>query len=206
MGKHKHTIDVGNPEIFKHYCKVTGNPHNLTQGKYFEIFDMYIDYVKHLMVYNSFKFTMPYRLGTVAIYGYKVKIKLMPDGSLDKRNLRIDWNATKKYWAEIYPNKTPQELKLIKNKPKLYHTNKHSDGKRYRIQWIRTTATFRFKMHYNVKPLRQFVRFIAHAIIHDKRLDFNQFDPGIIDYTLIRKSTQEKMKERERELCGMESM
>lgn len=206
MGKHKHTIDIGNADIYKYYCKRTGNPHNLTQRKYFEIFKVYIDYVKELMVYNSFKFTMPNRLGVLSIYGYKVKLKLTPEGELDKRNLRVDWYNTKKYWAELYPGKTPQELKEIKDKPKLFYTNKHSDGKRYRIHWNKVTAIFKHKRTYKTSPVRQFVRYIAKAIIQDNRLDFNQFDPGTINYTMIRKSTQRRMEERDRELCGMESM
>lgn len=206
MGKHAHTIDLGNSDIFKYYCKETGNPHKLKQTKYFEIFEEYIDYIKYLMVYNSFKFTMPYRLGVLSIYGYKVKIKLNPDGSLDKRNLRVDWHSSKKLWAEMYPGKTPEELKQIPNKIKLFYTNAHSDGKRYRIFWDRKTAVFKNKRLYCCTPVRQFTRFIAKAIIKDKRLDFNQFDPHNINYVMLRKSTQRRIEERNKELCGMESM
>jgi hypothetical protein len=201
MGKHKYTMDMGNTEIFAYYKRKTGNPHNLTQGKMMEIFDKYITYVRKLMIENSFKFRIPHRQGSLYFYKYKVKYKLTESGKLDKRNLRIDWFNTKKYWSELYPGKTPEELKLIKCKPRLYHLNNHTDGQRVRMHWSRTTAVFKNKMVYSVKPLRVFTRQLAKALKTNPAIDFSGFDAGTIDYATVRRINKIRMQS-----CGMENM
>ena len=194
----KYNIDVGNTEIFKYYCKETGNKYKLTQGKYFQIFKEYIDYVKELMMNNSFRYSMPGRLGYLYIYGYKVKYRLDEFGNLDKRCLRVDWDATKKYWKELYGDLTPAELKLITNKPKIYLLNKHSDGKRYRTQWNRTTAVFKNKRLYSIKGVRQYSRQLASVVKNNPNIDYTSFDTIGIDYSEVRKINKLRLEEREK--------
>lgn len=187
MGVHKYKIDYGNTDIFKYYKEKTGNPHKLTQKKYFDIFEEFITYVKELMLNNGFSYHMPARLGNLHFYKYKVKIRLNPDGSLDKRNLRVDWDATKKFWAELYPGKTIQELKEIKDKPRLFYMNKHTDGFRIRLKWDKTTAYYKYKSYYRLKLVRQFARQVAEVVKSNPNVDFMQFDPTGIDYKTIRR-------------------
>ena len=53
MGAHKYKIDYGNTDIFKYYKKKTGNPHKITQKKYFDIVNgKDADYEKHLTYIN----------------------------------------------------------------------------------------------------------------------------------------------------------
>jgi hypothetical protein len=200
MGKHKYKADKGNTDIYNYYKKRTGNPHNISQGKMMEIFDKYISYVRQLMIENSFKFRMP-GLGTLSFFKYKVKYRLTEEGNIDKRNLRVDWAATKKYWAELYPDKSYEEIVKIMNKPKLFHLNPHTEGNRVRLTWTRTTAIFKFKMAYSAKPLRVFTRELAKALKSNPNIDFAGFDPGLIDYSTVRKVTKERMQQ-----CGMGSM
>lgn len=179
MGPHKYKITYGNNEIFKYYVTKHGNPSGITKGKYFQIFKEYIAYVRHIMIHNSFTFHMPGKLGSLYFFKYKVKLKLTEDGKLDKRNLRVDWINTKKLWSEVYPGKTPAELKLIKNKPKLFHLNKHSDGFRIRCHWDKTTAVFRYKSIYKIKLLRVFSRELAKGMLTNPKIDFGTYDPSI---------------------------
>lgn len=193
----RHTIDLGNTEIFKYYCQKTGNPHNLTQKKYFEIFKEYIEYVKKMMMENSFRFAIPGRLGYLYIYGYKVKYKLDENGNLDKRSLRVDWDATKKYWKELYGDLTVAELKEIKGKPKIYLLNKHSSGKRFRTQWNKTTAIFNNKRLYSIKGVRQYSRQLAKTVKNNPNIDFTEFNVAGIDYAGIRRIDKIRLLERE---------
>jgi len=179
MGPHKYKINYGNVEIFKFYKDRYKNPAKLTKGKYFEIFKEYITYLREIMIYNSFTFHIPGKLGSLYFYKYKVKIKLTEDGKLDKRNLRVDWINTKQLWSELYPNKTASELKLIENKPRLFHLNKHSDGYRIRCHWDKSTAVFRHKHIYKLKLLRVFSRELAKGMLTNPNIDFGTYDPSI---------------------------
>ena len=178
----KYPIDYGNEDIFKYYIKKTGNPNNLKQKVFFQIFKEYIQYVRQLMIENAFQFTLPYNMGKFRLYKYKVKIKFDENGNLDKRNLRVDWDATKKYWAQLYPGKTMAELKLIDNKPKLYFTNKHTDGFRIRLRWFRGTALFKMKSIYTLKLLRVFSREIAKAVKENPHIDYLTFNADDLNF------------------------
>lgn len=178
----KHPIDYGNEDIFRYYVKKTGNPNNLKQGTFFKIFKEYIQYVRQLMIENAFQFTLPYNMGKFRLYKYKVKIRFDENGNLDKRNLRPDWDATKKYWTQLYPGKTMAELKLIPDKPKLYFTNKHTDGFRIRLRWFKGTALFKHKAIYRLKLLRVFAREIAKAVKENPHIDYLTFNADDINF------------------------
>lgn len=187
----RYPIDYGNTDIYNFYKKKLNNKVKVSQKVYFAIFDEYISYVKHLMIYNSFRYTLPYGWGSVHFYKYKVKFKLKEDGTLDRRNLRIDWGASKKLWAEMYPDKTPEELKLIEGKPRLTFLNKHSNGYRVRCRWDKTTVTIKHKIFYNVKMLRCFSRELAKGIKEHPEIDYMTFDTSGINYRKIRKIDQD---------------
>ena len=46
----------------------------------------------------------------------------------------VDWEATWKYWNEIYAGMTNKEIRNIKGKIPIYQTNEHSNG--YIMRWL----------------------------------------------------------------------
>lgn len=88
-----------------------------------------------LIIEEGVEFKMPVRLGSVRIRKYKKKIKLNPDGTIDKRNMSPNWFETKKLWADMYPGLSRQDLKQIRNKPIVYFLNEHTDGYKFILYW-----------------------------------------------------------------------
>jgi len=139
---HYHNID-----IYKAYCRHTGNPHKLSQLQYFRIFNEYIDYINLKIVTEGFLCSMPYRLGN--------------SDNIDKKGLRIDWNSTVKLWGDLYPNKPMSEIKLIKNKPLLYFINKNTDGYNLRFAWDKSSSNAVNQFMYRFKPVRNLARYLS---------------------------------------------
>jgi len=181
----KRNADYGSNDIYKYYCRKTKNPKKLTQTQYFEVFDEFMAHVKHLMMFNSFTFLMPHRLGGIRIFKYKPPLKLDDKGNLSKRNLRPDWKVTINYWKELYPDKTGEELKEIKGKPIIYHLNKHTDGYKTRFGWDKSTAIVKNIRGYSIQPLRCFLREIAKTIKENPKIDFGGLNYTGLDYNTI---------------------
>jgi len=110
-----------------------------------------------LIIEENEEFRMPSNLGTVRIRKYKKRIRVMPDGSLDVRNLSVDWEATKKLWLQEYPeyadeikSKYMPTLKNIKNKPIVYHLNQHTENYVARIFWNKIGCKVKNKNVYSI--------------------------------------------------------
>ena len=129
----KLVTDYGALDIYKYYCKKTGNPRNLTQAEYSAITKQFFAKIFDELIFKGREFTMPNRLGNLRVRKYKNRPKLDKNGKLDKRSLAPNWKATKQLWAEQYPGKTLQELKEIKHKQVIFYMNKHTDG--YAHKW-----------------------------------------------------------------------
>lgn len=52
---------------------------------------------------------------------------------------KTDWKGCYKLWAELYPQKTVEELKEIKGKPFVFHKNKLSKFS-FTMSWIKTNS------------------------------------------------------------------
>lgn len=124
------------------------------------------------MIYENFEFHMPYRLGILSIKKNKPKAKIDEEGNVNLSSLGVDWCSTKKYWSEIYPGKTPDELKLIKNKTLVYYENKHTDGYKMMHHYDKRTAIFNGKNLFQFRATREYMREIKKAVTTNKQLDF----------------------------------
>ena len=89
------------------------------------------------MILDNGKIQMPY-LGYLKVVKRK-RTPFIEDGELKKMHMPINYYETKKLWAETYPGKTMAELKLIKNKPTVMHTNEHTGGFIARVIWTKGT-------------------------------------------------------------------
>lgn len=168
--------DYGSKDIYKLYCKNTKNPRKLTRSQYTTILKRFFEEVINNMIYKAAEFTIPHRLGNIRIKKTKIKFKLNKDGTLNKTKLAPDWKACRKLWAKEYPDKTWDEIVAIKDKPIIYHTNRHTDGYRHKWHWDKFTCLVKNSSAYNIEMCRAADRKLAKALKNDNLvLDYSIF-------------------------------
>ena len=113
------------------------------------------EYNKFLMgkVFEGHEPTLPSRLGTFSIVGAKSKIRFDEDG---KPNLAPDWQKTIALW-----NKNPESKAAGK---KVYHTNAHTNGVRYKLVWSKKRVIIKNKTLYSMRLTRANKRMISSEI------------------------------------------
>lgn len=165
--------DFGATDIYKFYCKTTGNPLNLSMAELTQINKEFYEAKISELILKGNEFAMPHLLGGLRVARYKMKIKMNKDGKLDKRRLAPNWIATKRLWAEQYPGLTPSELKLIKGKQIIYHTNRHTDGFTHKWYWDRSTCIAKNSSGYTIEICRAVDRKLAKYLQDEElNLDF----------------------------------
>lgn len=168
--------NYGALDIYKYYCKTTGNPKNLTQAEYSKITQKFFTKIIDELIFKGREFTMPFRLGNIVVKKFKNTPKLDKNGKLDKRYLAPNWKASKKMWSEMYPNKTLQELKQIKNKPIIYHMNRHTDGYGHKWYWDKSTCLVKNSSGYTIEVTRTVDRKLSKALQDESlHLDYSLF-------------------------------
>ena len=157
-------IHYHNKDIFKAYCKETGNPCNLTQQRFFNIFNEYIEFINDRIVTEGSVFNMPLRTGRIGVFKTKIVYKLKDNGEVDKKGFRVDWNNTVKLWEDIYSGYTMSEIKDIKDKPLIFFMNKNTDGYNLRFLWDKSSSNTINQFLYRFKPVRNLSRKLASHI------------------------------------------
>ncbi len=108
---------------------------NVTFKQFYTVLNLFNQKVKEAIIYDSWIFVIPYRLGTIYIKKIKMELKLNEDGSVDKRGLVPNWPKTIKLWDKIYPGLSKKELKEIPNKKIVFYMNEHTSGYKFVIHW-----------------------------------------------------------------------
>lgn len=122
--------------------------YDINYTKYRAIVTDYFQYLRQKLIEEGKMIKLPYRMGNVQI------IKSRPK-HLDKRSLRIDYQATK------------QENKLI------LLLNEHSDFFKYRYWWNKLDMMVPNKSQYQLVATRANKRRLAQ-IIKNKELDYQE--------------------------------
>jgi len=170
----KLVTDYGAEDIFKFYCKKTGNPKKLTQTQFSNITKQFFSKIIDCLIFKGIEFNLPYKLGNIRIRKSKINIKLDKSGNVDKRRMAPDWKATKELWKNIYPGKTLKELKSVPNKKMVYHLNRHTDGYVHKWHWDKTTCIVRNSSGYSLEMVRSADRKLAKALKdEDITLDYS---------------------------------
>ena len=120
--------------------------YDIDYTKYRAIVTDYFKYLQHKLIEEGKMIKLPYRMGNVQI------IKKRPK-HLDKRSLRIDYQATKQY----------NKLILL--------TNDHSDFYKYRYHWEKIDMMVPNKSKYQLVATRANKRRLCQ-IIKNKELDY----------------------------------
>lgn len=122
--------------------------YDIDYTKYRAIVTDYFQYLRQRLIEEGKMIKLPYRMGNVQI------IKSRPK-HLDKRSLRIDYQATKQY----------NKLILL--------TNEHSDYMKYRYWWNKIDMMVPNKSKYQLVATRANKRRLCQ-IIKNKELDYEE--------------------------------
>ncbi|HPQ79468.1 MAG TPA: hypothetical protein PLG47_03390 [Candidatus Dojkabacteria bacterium] len=167
-GKRKLIADYKTEDFYRYYKEKY--PTKAVDIKTFtSIWDEFIDLRMQLVIYNNLEFHMPHRFGSIIINSVGNVIKLRADGKL--RTIP-DWGESKKLWASLYPDKTAKEIKAIVDKPIVYYTNEHSNGKFVKIMWDKTSCNFKYHTHYAFKPVRKWTNKVSEYIKTTKTMHY----------------------------------
>jgi|TARA_R110000803_G_scaffold34068_1_gene74546 nucleoid DNA-binding protein len=161
--KGKHNSDVTVDDFYKYYASKVHNP---VSRKVFGDFyrDMFKEFSQLMLNGKEVKLN---NIGGFKVIEYKPK--LLKNGELNKRVLVPNWVKTKEYWAELYPDKSPEELKLIKEKPLVYYENNHTRGQQYKFYWDRINIDLRCKSAYQFKAIRSSNRELSKILKSEDR-------------------------------------
>ena len=122
--------------------------YDIDYTRYRAIVTDYFMYLRQKLIEEGKMIKLPYRMGNVQIIKSKPK-------HLDKRSLRIDYQATKEY----------NKLILL--------TNEHSDYFKYRYWWNKVDMMVPNKSQYQLVATRANKRRLAQ-IIKNRELDFEE--------------------------------
>lgn len=122
--------------------------YDIDYTKYRAIVTDYFQYLRQRLIEEGKRIKLPYRMGSLQI------VKSRPK-HLDKRSLRIDYQATKQY----------NKLILL--------TNEHSDYQKYRYLWSKIDMNVPNKSKYQLVATRANKRRLCQ-IIKNKELDYEE--------------------------------
>ncbi len=154
-------------DYYKLYKTKSSNP--VSPSVFNSVIVDFFEIRMQLLIFENMDIHFPFRFGSVGIRGICDAIKLKKDGTV---RYLIDWGKTNKLWASLYPDKTPAEIKQIKNKPVIYFTNNETDGRVYDFIWDKLTSNFRYKTYYRFSPTRKWKRKLANYIRITKNIPY----------------------------------
>lgn len=157
-GKGKYNSEYSISDLYNHYkLKYT----NIVSKEIFK--NVIIDYFELLMpeIINNLEVRLPCRLGYFRIKSKVYKVHLDKNGELDKHGLIRDWGKTIKLWKTLYPDKTPEDIKLIKDKKFVYYLNNHTDNRRFLWFWDKITCNIQHQSYYKIEITRKWDRILA---------------------------------------------
>ena len=158
-------VKYGIREAYKYYKAQTENP--LPYPIFRVVWITLIDKVTRGIVEEGKDFNMPYRLGSVGIRKQKIRVKMNPDGSIDKRYLRPDWNATKELWTKDEEAKKEKQL--------VFHLNRHFGGYNAKWFWDKSTCIIKNQTAYSLTMSRENKRKLSRAIF-DENLEVDYYE------------------------------
>lgn len=159
-GKGKITTDFGLREIYEFYDETY--PNTVGKNLFRKICKEFNENVLKEVIYEGHDFSMGSRLGSIRIRKFNNKVKLGEDGEIANK-FKVNWNKTLKKWGELYPDKTAEEIKEIKDKPLIFHLNEHTDGWVMKWFWDKITCNVPNQSAYRFEPQRSIKREAAKA-------------------------------------------
>lgn len=153
---HKVICDCGVEDYYKFYQKRYGNK-SLTYKEYSKIIDIVFSAIRDRMSQTMYDYKLPFGLGRILVRKYLPKVRLDDNGNPYKR-LAPNWEATLKMWDEYPEAKERKQL--------VYHTNDHSAGYLFMIDYKKDNCKFANKVFYIAQMNRKFKRDVSKNIIN----------------------------------------
>ena len=163
--------------LYKMYKEIFKGPYRASECN--------VSYVQWLRICKKFNqriimgllqgyiFKMPYRLGSLGVIQKKKTIKFNEDDSINTDNLVINWDKTMILWRKMYPDCVkPTDYKQYKNKPKVYHTNEHTDGRVMTFHWKKKNINIKNKSVYAFKIAPQYRKKLSEVIMANPNIQF----------------------------------
>lgn len=166
---HKFITHIKTIDFYKYYKSNTTKPISSTQyGLILE------DVFKELMtkvIKDAYCLTLPHKFGKLEIQKREQKITYNKDGSLNSICYKVDWGATKQHWKKVYGDLTLEQLKKIKNKPKIYCKNKY----RMSFKYLKNEKGYKGQSVVMFIPSRYWCRFLKDHLKNDPyRTDYKE--------------------------------
>lgn len=165
----KFKVNIKTVDFYKHYKKTSGN--KIDELLYSKIVDDLFGELMLKIIKDGFSLNLPCKFGKIEIQKKEQKITYNKDGSVNRICYKVDWGATKAYWKEVYGDLTVEQLKQIKNKPKIYCKNKYRMGFKY----VKPVKGYRGQSVVMFIPTRYWCRFLKDHLKTDPyRTDYKE--------------------------------
>lgn len=172
----KYKSDVKTKDIYNFYSEKVKNP--LSALDFSKIIQEVNKNCIYKLALTGEEFRMPYGLGVLYVAKRKIHLKLNEDGSLYLKNLKIDWKKTKELWEKKYPGLTSEEITEIKDKPKVFYLNEHSNKYRMVYCWDRRTSNMKNQSLYLFRVVRTLKAEVAKYFVESGNTDYYELKPS----------------------------
>jgi len=152
-GKNKIKADYKFVELYNFYKEVHGEK-ALSKEVVKKVYSKLFPEIVKLIVFDNLDFRMPARLGYIRVKKKLIEPKIDDQGNLDARRLSVDWKKTNKLWQKLYPEKSREELKQMKDKPLVRELNESTNGYRVTWYWDKTTCNIKNQNAYYINMTR----------------------------------------------------
>lgn len=170
-GKRKIIATYKTRDIYKFY-KNKYKDEAVDYKTFCRVWERFIEVRMNLVIFDNLEFNFPYRMGSLGVRIGNSIYKLDKNGEIKMSRIPIDWKKTVEQWMTLYPGKTKEELKEIKNKPLIRILNEHSNGKKLFWHWNKFTSNVKNKTAYRLEVTRTWDRMLSNKVKKTKRLDY----------------------------------
>ena len=159
-GEGKLNADYLTKDIYKHYLDTAKTP-TVDAKTFSRVWTDFIDVRLQMVIFENVPLTMPGRLGEIFIRVGKRTNRILDDGTF---KFKVHWGDTKKKWAEMYPDKTPEEILEIPDKPLVAVSNETTEGKGVYWRWEKLTCNHRNHSVYRIRMTRKWSRMLSSYV------------------------------------------
>lgn len=159
-------------DIYDHYRDMHKNKFGykiVPRSKFWKLWKEFIDIRMQLVIFDNLEFNMGCRVGSMRVEIICDVINMKKDGTVVTRT---NYGATNKLWLKMYEGKTLDEIRDIPDKPKVFYTNKHVDGKLLKFRWDKVTCNFKNHKYYKFKIVRRWNRMLGEHLLKNKSLHY----------------------------------
>lgn len=141
--------------FYKLYCYFSRKhggkrKHGIDRSTYSKVLNEFTNFIRDELI-DGRMFYLPFGLGTLSIQEIDSSPTVDKNGNLRKEFLTADWPSTLKWWRE-----KPEFRNRV-----LYYENDHTDSKRYKTVWDKTTVSVKGSKYYVFNPCRRLSRGLA---------------------------------------------